>query len=112
MIEANNDVRELIKIKSKALQAGLYVVLEGQVAVYNDTGRKITDLPIGSTFGENLLARVGKTYSSFGMIVTGTKRTQLGFIPKGQFYRIPSYDVYQMHLVCQLRKDFDDIKVD
>lgn len=105
-------MRQLIKSKSEASQAGLFIVLEGQCSVYSDGGKKICDLPIGSTFGENLLARVKRTYSSFGIIVTGQRRTQIAFIPKSLFFRIPNYDIYQMHLSCHLRKTFDDIKLD
>jgi hypothetical protein len=112
LTEANNAVRNLIKQKSTPLQTGMFVVLEGECSVYNETGKKIADLPIGSCFGENLLVRVPKSYSNLGIIATGQKRTQLGFIDKAIFFRIPNYDVYKMHLSCQDIQHLLDINVD
>lgn len=112
LTEANNQVRSLIRDKSTPKQPGLFIVLEGEVSVFNETGKKLADLPIGSCFGENLLIRVPKSYSSLGIIATGQKRTQLGFIEKAQFFRIPNYDVYQMHLSCQNIQHLLDVNVD
>ena len=112
LFEQNNEIRDLIKSKGKVEQQGMFVVLEGQCSVYSDGGQKILDLPIGSTVGENLLARVKKTYSNFGIIVTGQRKTQLAFIPKGLFFRIPNYDVYQIYLSSQNRKTFDEVQLD
>lgn len=110
--DENNQVRRLIAKKSVPLQKGIYVILEGSCSIYSDVGKKLAQLPIGSCFGENLLIRVSKTYSSLGLILTGTQRTQLGFIDKSKFFRIPNYDIFQMHLSCQNTQHIEDINVD
>lgn len=112
LTETHNQVRELIKDRSKPRQRGMFIVLEGDCAIYTETGKKIFDLPIGSCFGENLLIRVAKTYNSLGVIATGQKKTQLAFIAKELFFRIPNYDIYQMHLNSQDVQHLNDINVD
>lgn len=110
--ESNDQVRRMIAQKSKPLQNGIYVILEGSCTVYSDVGKKLVDLPIGSTFGENLLIRVSKTYSTLGLILTSSQRTQLGYIHKSKFFRIPNYDIYQMHLSSQNIQHIEDVNVD
>lgn len=94
------------------MQPGLYFILEGSCSLFTDNGRRIVDLPVGSTFGENLLARVAKTFSNYGIIATTERCTQLGFLPKSLFYKIPNYDIYQMHLSCLTRHDIEELKLD
>lgn len=112
LYDSNDKVRRLIHQKSKAVQKGIYIILEGSCGVYSDVGKKLVDLPIGSTFGENLLVRVLKSYSTLGLIITGSQRTQLGFIDKSKFFRIPNYDIYNMYLTCQRIQHIEDINVD
>lgn len=110
--DSNDQVRRMIAQKSVPLQQGIYVILEGSCSVYSDVGKKLVDLPVGSTFGENLLVRVSKTYSTLGLILTSSQRTQLGFIGKSKFSKIPNYDIYQMHICCQNTQHLDDVNVD